>query len=413
MFALVDCNNFYANCERVFQPEWRKAPIAVLSNNDGCIVARSDEAKNLGYRMGVPYFQVKNQFEQDGVIVRSSNYALYGDLSQRVMECLKDLALNVEVYSIDEAFLDLHGISNLENHGRKIIKTVKQWTSIPTSIGIAPSKTLAKIANRMSKKNLELANVCVLKPPFSIDNVQIEDVWGIGRALSKRLRLMGIGTAQDLANLSPHIARKKFSVTVERTVHELRGESVITLEEEPPTPKQIIVSRGFGETITDKKYIEQAVTMYTSRAAEKARKKNVYAGVIHIFLKTSRFANSPYHMNSASWTLPEPSNDDLTLVRSALTCLDSIWRVGFAYSKAEIRLTELTSTKHQSASMFQTSDKEAHQDLMHIMDRVNKRYGHGTLRTAATGIECPWAMARNFMSPHYTTRWEDLPIAKA
>ncbi len=217
MFGLVDCNDFYASCERVFRPECRKVPVAVLSNNDGCIIARFNEVKDLGYKLGASYFKVRKQLARDGVIVRSSNHALYGNLSQRVMDCLEHLTPKVEVCSIDEAFLDLHGIRDLQNHGQEIAQTVKKWTSIPVSIGIAPTKTLTKIANRLGKTKPELNGVFVMQPPYPLDQIAVENVWGIGRRLAQRLRLMGIGIAQDLAHMDCMTARKTFSVVLERT----------------------------------------------------------------------------------------------------------------------------------------------------------------------------------------------------
>jgi len=413
MFGLVDCNNFYVSCERVFRPEWRKVPIAVLSNNDGCIVARSEEVKKLGYPMGVPYFKVKNQLARDGVIICSSNYALYGDLSQRVMTCLEDMTPKVETYSIDEAFLDLHGIDDLNNFSNKIVQTVKQWTSIPVSIGVAPTKTLAKIANRLSKKSPELAGVCVMNSTFPLNQVAVEDVWGIGRALSKKLRLMGIGTAQDIADMDVRMVRGKFGVTMERTVMELRGEAVIALDDELPDPKQIIVSRQFNCQVTHKQYLEQAVATYASKAAEKARKKKVYARVVQVFVQASHFAKGPLYINTASKTLLDARNDDLTLVKAAVKCLDAIWKDGYEYKKAGIFLTDLSSSKHRAIPIFGKADDGLNDELMCAMDKMNKRYGHGTLRLATTGIERPWSMKREFISPNYTTRWEDLPTAQA
>ena len=413
MFALVDCNNFYASCERVFRPEWRNVPIAVLSNNDGCIIARSDEVKDLGYKLGASYFKVRNRLAQDGVIVRSSNYALYGDLSQRVMGCLEELAPIVEVYSIDEAFLDLKGMRDLEAFGHRVAKTVRKWTAIPVSVGIAPTKTLAKLANRLGKKLPDTGNVFVMKAPYALDQVPVEDVWGIGRRLSLRLRLMGIGTAQDLADLDCTVARKSFSIVLERTVRELRGESCIPMEEMPPDAQHLMVSRGFKGKVTTKNRLQEAVATYASRAAEKARIKDVYVGTLQVFIQTSPFAKGPKYVNNTYWTFMEPCNDNLSLVKAATTCLDAIWKDGYAYQKAGVILTELSTAEKKPTPLFEKTSRKSIEELMRVMDQMNHRYGRETIRIASSGFERPWMMARELLSPSYTTIWEDIPTVQA
>ncbi|MCY3675655.1 MAG: translesion error-prone DNA polymerase V subunit UmuC [Paracoccaceae bacterium] len=413
MFALVDCNNFYASCERVFRPEWRKVPIAVLSNNDACLIARSDEVKELGYKLGDSYFKLRKQLQRDGVIVRSSNYALYGDLSQRVMECLEDLVPRVEVCSIDEAFLDLHGIQDLPAFGQKIARTVKRWTSIPVSVGIAPTKTLAKLANHLGKKSTGSNNVHIMEPPYLLDQIAIENVWGVGRRLSLRLRLVGIGTAQDLADLDCMIARKKFSVVLERTVRELRGESCIEIEELSPDPLHLMVSRGFKGRVTTKHQLREAVATYTSRVAEKARAKGVYAGTIQLFIRTSPFSKGPRYVNNASWTFRDPRNDNLSLVKAATRCLDTIWKEGYAYQKAGVLLTDLSTEQQRIIPLFEKAPRKATGELMRVVDRMNQRYGSETIRIASSGTERPWMMSREFLSPSYTTRWKDIPTVRA
>ena len=413
MFALVDCNNFYASCERVFRPDWRKVPIAVLSNNDACLIARSDEVKELGYKLGDSYFKLRKQLQRDGVIVRSSNYALYGDLSQRVMECLEDLAPKVEVYSIDEAFLDLHGIQDLPSFGQKIAQTVRQWTSIPVSVGVAPTKTLAKLANHLGKKSSGSNNVHIMEPPYPLDQIAIENVWGVGRRLALRLRLMGIGTAQDLADLDCMTARKKFSVVLERTVRELRGESCIEIEELPPDPQHLMVSRGFKGKVTTKHQLQEAVATYASRVAEKARAKGVYAGTVQLFIRTSPFSKGPRYVNNASWTFLAPCNDNLSLVKAATKCLDVIWKDGYAYQKAGVLLTDLSTEQQRTTPLLEKAPPETTGELMRLLDRMNQRYGSETVRIASSGFERPWLMSREFLSPSYTTRWKDLPTVRA
>ncbi len=413
MFALVDCNNFYASCERVFRPEWRQRPIAVLSNNDGCLIARSDEVKAMGYKLGASYFKVRKQLARDGVIVRSSNYALYGDLSQRVMGCLEELAPVVEVYSIDEAFLDLHGMRDLEAFGHHIAETVKTWTAIPVSIGIAPTKTLAKMANRIGKTMKDTGNVHVMQPPYPLDRVPIEDVWGIGRRLSQRLRRMGIGTARELADLDCMTARKSFSIVMERTVRELRGESCIPMEDVPPDAQHLMVSRGFKGRVTTKNHLQEAVATYATRAAEKARAKHVYAGTLQIFIRTCPFAKGSRYVNNASWRFLEPCNDTLSLVKAASTCLDAIWKEGYAYQKAGVMLTDLITADKKPTPLFEKTSEQSTRELMRVVDQMNHRYGRETLRITSSGYDRPWMMAREFLSPSYTTRWDDIPTVRA
>ncbi len=413
MFGFVDCNNFYASCERAFRPDWRHLPVVVLSNNDGCIVARSDEVKKLGYQLGASYFKVRDQLDRDGVVVRSSNYALYGDLSQRVMECLESLAPTVEVYSIDEAFLDVRGVRDLEAYGHEVVRTVKQWTSIPVSVGIAPTKTLAKIANRQGKKLSEAGNVFVMTPSFCLKQEAVEGVWGVGRRLARRLRLMGIGTAQDLADLDYTIARKKFGVTLERTVRELRGESCLPMEEILPDAQHLMVSRGFKGRITSKHHLEEAVATYASQVAEKARVRGVYAAAIHVFIRTSPFNKGAHYVNNASRTFLDPCNDSLTLVKAAMACLDAIWKDGYFYQKAGVLLTDLSNERQRPSPLLERNLNESIAELMQALDRINQRYGRETLRVATSGTKRPWMMAREFLSPSYTTRWEDIPGARA
>ena len=410
MFALVDCNNFYASCERVFRPDWQERPIAVLSNNDGCIVARSREVKEMGYGMGAPFFKIRKKLARDGVIVRSSNYALYGDLSQRVMACLEELAPQIEIYSIDEAFLDVRGIRDTETFGHDIVRTVRQWTAIPVSVGIAPTKTLAKIANRIGKG--KDSPVHVLEPPWPLDDIPVEKVWGIGRRWSRRLREMGIGTAADLAKLDVRTARGEFNVVLERTVRELRGESCLALEEAPPLAQHIMVSRGFSQRVENREHLREAVATYATRVAEKARDKGVHARTLQVFIRTSPHEKGPRYANSTTWTFADPAQDTLSIVKAAGACLDILWKEGYAYQKAGVMLTDLIASDNKPMPLFDRSSEEK-SELMPVMDRLNRRYGRETLRVASSGFERPWSMARQFLSPCYTTRWNDLPVARA
>lgn len=410
MFALVDCNNFYASCERVFRPDWRNKPIAVLSNNDGCIVARSREVRELGYGMGDAYFKVRKKLSMDGVIVRSSNYALYGDLSQRVMACLEELAPNMEIYSIDEAFLDVRGIRDPGAFGQEIVSTVLQWTAIPVSVGIGPTKTLAKIASRIGKGND--SSVHVLEPPWPLADIPVEKVWGIGRRWSKRLRAMGMGTAADLARLDVRTARLEFNVILERTVRELRGESCLPLEDAPPPARHIMVSRGFSQRVENRDQLREAVATYATRVAEKAREKGVHARTLQVFIRTSPHEKGPRYANSTTWTFADPAQDTLSIVKAAGACLNALWKDGYAYQKAGVMLTDLIATDNKPTPLLDRT-ADGYRDLMPVMDRLNRRYGMETVRVASSGFERPWSMARQFLSPCYTTRWNDLPVAKS
>ncbi len=410
MLALVDCNNFYASCERVFRPDLRGKPIVVLSNNDGCLIARSAEAKALGYKMGEAFFQAYRRLDRDKVFVFSSNYALYGDMSARVMRCLEQFTPLVDVYSIDEAFLDLSGFDNLDTHSWNIKRSIEQWTGIPVSVGVAPTKTLAKLANRIAKKWPGKDGVFVLEGPDEqyLRKIEVGDVWGIGRQLSKQLVSLGVDTALDLAQLDPRLVRQKFSVVVERTVRELQGIPCIEFDEAPPHPQNIMVSRGFKNRVREKRQLHEAVALYASRAGEKARGKNVFATSITVFLRTSPFAPGPKYSNSATITYPEAVNDTPALIKAATQALDMIFRSGLDYQKADIMLTGLVYENERQTSLFTTPDTSKKEGLMAVMDKLNNLYGSETLRMASSGTNRPWWMARERLSPSYTTRWSDL-----
>lgn len=420
MFALVDVNSFYASCETVFRPDLRGKPVVVLSNNDGCVIARSAEAKALQIPMGAPYFKLKNDFRRHNVQVFSSNYALYADMSNRVMTTLEDMAPAVEIYSIDEAFMCLDGmqlLTSLDDLGRKVRARIKQETHLTVGVGIAQTKTLAKLANHAAKKwsktggVLDLSNIERQKKLLAL--VPVEDVWGVGRRISKKLNAMGIITAKDLADQSTYIIRKHFNVVLERTVRELRGEPCLELEEFAPTKQQIVCSRSFGSRITGYMDMRQAVCAFAERAAEKLRKERQYCKQIAVFVRTSPHAEGEvFYGNQANGKLLTPSNDTRDIIRVAMDALDQIWLDGHRYMKAGVMLGDFYSQGVSQLNLFDEYRPQPNSDaLMRVVDGLNQS-GKASLFFAGQGIEKSWAMKRDMLSPAYTTRFADLPIVK-
>ena len=417
VFALVDCNNFYASCEKLFRPDLKDTPVVVLSNNDGCVVARSREAKLLGIKMGVPVFQIKSEMLRHGILAFSSNYALYTDLSSRVMRTLEEMAPRVEVYSIDEAFLDLTGIESvlsLVEFGQQVRERIGHWIGITVCVGIAPTKTLAKLANHAAKKYPATQGVVDLTNPDRqrrlLALVPVDDVWGVGKRLSKRLNALGITTALDLANASPRAIRDQFSVVLERTVRELNGESCIELEEIPPTKKQIVCSRSFGVKVTQFELLREAVCEYATRATEKLRKEQQQAKVLTVFIRTSPFKdNEPQYSNSASGELLIPSCDTRDFIELANHLLKRIWKDGFRYAKAGVMLSDFYDPGMFQPGLFDdVSTRSNSQQLMSVLDTINQS-GAGKVFFAGQGTKKDWSMKREHLSPAYTTRWDQLP----
>ena len=420
VFALVDCNNFYASCEKLFRPDLKDTPVVVLSNNDGCVVARSREAKLLGIKMGVPVFQIKAEMQRHGILAFSSNYALYADLSSRVMRTLEEMAPRVEVYSIDEAFLDLTGIESaisLFEFGQQVRERIGHWIGITVCVGIAPTKTLAKLANHAAKKYPATQGVVDLTNPDRqrrlLALVPVDDVWGVGRRLSKRLNALGITTALDLANASPRAIRDQFSVVLERTVRELNGDSCIELEEIPPTKKQIVCSRSFGVKVTQFELLREAVCEYATRATEKLRKEQQQAKVLTVFIRTSPFKdNEPQYSNSASGELLIPSCDTRDFIELANHLLKRIWKDGFRYAKAGVMLSDFYDPGMFQPGLFDDiSTRSNSQQLMSVLDTINQS-GAGKVFFAGQGTKKDWSMKREHLSPAYTTRWDQLPRVK-
>ncbi|SBS34889.1 DNA polymerase IV [Marinomonas spartinae] len=415
-FALVDCNNFYASCEKLFRPDLKYTPVVVLSNNDGCIVARSKEAKALGVKMGMPLFQAQAMIRQYGIVCFSSNYALYADLSNRVMTILEEEAPRLEVYSIDEAFLDLTGIEyvmDLLTFGKQLKAKVDKWTGITVGVGIAPTKTLAKLANEAAKRYPATGAVVDLMNPERqkrlLSLVDVSDVWGVGRRITERLRARGIRTALDLANANPRVIRSEFSVVLERTVQELNGVSCLDLELVRPTKQQIICSRSFGHRITEKQELREAIAKYTTRAAEKLRREKRLCRVVNVFIRTSPHAQGGRYGNALSVELPNPTDDtrDLLDVTEVLFC--RLWRDGFRYMKGGVMLADFYEYGVYQQDLFRTNSMKTNsQALMKVVDRINHS-GHGSVFFASQGVSPQWAMKRNHLSPAYTTKWEELP----
>ena len=421
VFALVDCNNFYASCEKLFRPDLVDKPVVVLSNNDGCIIARSKEAKKLGIKMGLPVFQVRDLLQKHQIVAFSSNYALYADMSQRVMSTLESLAPRVEVYSIDEAFLDLTGVAysqGLTEFGLDVRRTVQKHIGITVCVGIAPSKTLAKLANHAAKTWPKTGGVVDLtsteRQRKLLSLLPVGEVWGIGGKLTKRLEQLGITTALQLADADPKFIRQHFSVVVERTVRELNGESCIAIEDVAPTKKQIISSRAFGERITDKQHMREAISEYVSRACKKLRQEQQEAKYLTVFLRTSPFSNkdAPYSA-SKSLELDSPSSDTRVFLANAMRLLDSLWVNGYRYAKAGVMLADFYEPGVYQPSLFDEpiAVKESDQKLMQLMDTLNNKHGK-TLWFASQGTKQEWGMKREMLSPAYTTNWRELPVAK-
>lgn len=418
IFALIDCNNFYISCERVFNPELEGKPVVALSNNDGCIIARSNEAKALGIKMGEPYFRCKPLIERHRVRVFSSNYALYGDMSQRVMEILSHLEPEVEIYSIDEAFFRLpqaNEESLLEN-GLNIRATVKKLVGIPVSIGYGPTKTLAKIANRIAKKHPEHGGVFVL-PDEGLDallaTIEVGDVWGIGQRQTQKLFTCGIRTALDLKNGNDTWLRKHLTVTGLRTAMELRGISCLPLEESPPPRKSVTSSRSFGQPVTDLVWLREALSSYIAIAAEKLRVEDLKTGCVQVYITTNRFREGePQYANSKTITLPIHTSSTPDLIHYADAVLRQLYRPGYAYKKVGVVLMDLVSAGHVQTHLFLTSPK-GQEALMSAMDQINRRWGRDTLHSAAAGFLRPWKNKQERRSPSYTTSWAELPVVNA
>jgi len=414
VFALIDCNSFYASCERVFRPDLARTPIVVLSNNDGCVIARSYDAKPF-VKMGEPYFQAKDRLRKHGVMAFSSNYALYGDMSERVMTLIESMVPATEVYSIDECFADLRGIQgNLTQFGRQVRARIFQCTGIPVGVGIAATKTLAKLANHTAKRLLEqTGGVVDICDPFKRDwvlrNTDVKEVWGIGRRMTAHLEAMDIRTAMDLAKANPATLRQKFSVVVEKTARELRGTPCLELDEAVPPKQEICCSRMFGKRLAELAPIKQAVATYVGRAAEKLRAQGSVCKRMRVSIRTGMFnPDEAHHAQGALVELPYPTCDTLLMTRLATDAVARVFRPGFRYSKAEVLLMDLRQPGEFSEDLFALKQSVACDRLMQVMDDINERWGRGTMRAGSVPVSPDWGMRRDMMSQSYTTRIDQL-----
>jgi DNA polymerase V len=412
--ALVDCNNFYVSCERVFNPGLNGKPVIVLSNNDGCAVALSEEAKQY-VSMGAPIFKCMDVVKKHKIHLYSSNYTLYADMSCRVHEVLSQFSPCVENYSIDESFLSLEGFEkhDLTAYGREIRAKVLQWTGIPVSVGIGPTKTLAKISNKLAKKNKMCQGVLDITNHPRIDDflvsVEVGDVWGVGWQYTKFLRRHGIKTALDLKKAHDGFIRKHMTVQGLRTIWELRGTPCIDLEEIIPDKKQIVSSRSFGKDIEDYKDVSEAIATYATRAAEKLRAQNSICDHISVWIETNRFKpENPQYSNIISCRLPEPTAYTPMLIKYALHLLSRIYKEGYAYKKAGVALLNIVPANEAQQNLFVKIDNSKHRRLMEAMDRINGQWGKETVRSGASGYERRWGMRRAIVSPRYTTNWDEL-----
>ncbi len=421
-YGLIDGNCFYCSCERVFRPSLKGRALVSLSNNDGCVISRSDEAKALGIKMGQPWFEIKH-LEEKGLMALSSNFALYGDMSERMMEIIGRYSPRQEVYSIDESFLDLSGIAeNLTDYGQKIRNAILRETGIPTCVGIGATKTLAKLANHIAKKQPTWGGVCDLTQldryqlADIMKNIEVGEVWGIGRRISCRLNELGIYTVFDLARMKPEAARAEFSIVVGKTIQELRGISRVDLEEVPDPKKQIISSRSFGLPMTDLPTLQSALSEFVAIACNKLRGQNSVAASMQIFIRTSPFDKGKQYGNSHLVTPPYPTADNLVFTKYALRALEFIWRPGFKYKKAGVMLMDISPADSIQGELFPVepeNDKRA--QLMVTLDGINARYGRGSVKTGSIGFHDRehWYMRQERKSQGYTTNWNEVLIARA
>lgn len=422
MFALVDGNNFFASCERVFRPALANTPVVVLSNNDGCVIARSPEAKALGIRMGEAWFEIRTFAQRNKVAVFSVNPALYADMSNRMMRVLLQFSPVQEIYSIDECFLDLEGFTHLDlsDYGQQIRQRVKQWLGLPVCVGIAPTKTLAKLANYCAKSELASARgVCDfsgMSPPqlnILFAQIPVGEVWGVGRKLRQHFEAMQIHTVADLKRANAAVMRKRFSIVVENMVHELNGISCLASGDVDEGKRQLISSRSFGTRVYALRELQEAVAAHIQTAAVKLRQQGSWAAIVHVHIRTSHHDKDDYFQNGISVPLSEPSNDTLRLTRAALWGLRRIFEQGHAYHKVGIALLELSGAPPAQADLF--SRVRDNPRLMQALDRVNSTFGHGTLRSAATAVNSTprWQARRQYPALGFTTRWSDMPVVSA
>lgn len=420
--ALIDCNNFYVSCERVFNPKLEGKPVVVLSNNDGCAVARSNEVKALGIKMGQPWFQMEQIAKQHGIIALSSNYTLYGDMSARVMSILSGFSDQQEVYSIDECFLDLSGFAPeyLVSHGRKIRAAVRHKTGIPVCVGIASTKTLAKLANHCAKKNLagndgvcDFGRLSQQELSELFSRIAVGEIWGVGPRIASRLATMGIETVEALRTADQEHMRQQFSIVLVRTIKELNGIPCIELEDAGTPRQQIMVSRSFGQSITALDDLIESVSYFATRAAEKLRKDRSVAASLCVFIRTNPFKERDPQYQRSMVVPFMPTDDTAKLVKAAVTGLRRIYRPGYRYKKSGVLLMGLEAKGCQPQDLFEDPvEKERADTRMRVMDEINRRMGKETITLAVSGVKKRWAMRRELKSPGYTSDWNEVPKAR-
>ena len=416
-FALVDCNSFYASCERIFRPDIKKRPVVVLSNNDGCVVALSKEAKQLGIKMCEPWFKIEKSFVKKGGIAFSSNYELYADVSSRVMQTLEYLSPAVEVYSIDEAFLDITGLRNYEAFGHQCRKTIDLWVGVPVCVGIGPTKTLAKVANYGAKHYPATNGVVDLTDPERRKKLMrlmpVREVWGVGSRINKKLNSLGVETALELAEIDTKLIKRKFSSVLERTVMELKGYPCIGLEQQPKTRKQIVVSRTFSKKVDNLDSISEAVSDYASRACEKLRREDQYCKMVSVFMRTNYFRkqDKQYH-GFRSYKLFSPTNDTRDILNATRRLTKQIFKTNTNFIKAGVMLSDFYDEDVYQGDLFRTVYKRINsKELMMTIDKINTS-GVGRVTFASQGIKKTWSMRRLLKSPRYLTNWEEMPVVK-
>jgi len=416
MFLLVDCNSFYVSCERVFNPSLNNKPIVVLSNNDGCAVALSSEAKQIGIERGAPYFKIKNLLEKNNGKAFSSNYPLYGDMSNRIMSTLKSLSPSIEIYSIDEAFLFFENYSSefLLEKSNLIKRTVEKNTGIPVSIGIGKTKTLAKVANYYAKRSNGIFFLNKKNTNNALKNINTEKVWGIGYKSSLKLKRYGIYSALELRDFKDEkLLKKIITIAGMKTVYELKGIKSINLEETIVNKKSILSSRSFGKQITNYSELEEAVATYAKISSVKLREQNSLVSKITVYLSTNRFKDDPQYFNSKQIKLETPTDFTPDIIKYSLNILETIFVKGYKYKKAGVIFSELSSSTERQISLFESVDKtQKNKNLMSVMDNLNQKFGNDTIKIAAQGTNNSWQMKKELISPRYTTIWDEIPTIK-
>jgi len=417
IYALVDCNNFYVSCERVFNPKLEGRPVIILSSNDGCAIARSNEAKECGVKMAQPLYQFTDIVEKHDIQVLSANFHLYIDMSNRVMQVLADMAPEAQKYSVDECFLDITGMTDdLDEYGQMVQAKVKQWTGIPVGVGIAETKTLSKVANRIAKVSRKTGGVLNLVPlqwqAKALERTEVGDVWGIGKQFAKKLNRNGVKTALDLIDQPDRWVRKEMGVGALKTVRELRGEDCIGFESIPQPKQTTLVSKSFGQSVTELDDLINAVSVFATSAAADIRKSNLVSSAVSVFMETNRFSNGPQYAPSQAIELSPATNNTKHIVRAAIQGVKDIYRDGFKFKKAGVMLLDLNDADHAPQSLFDQHDPKD-EKLIEAFDQINRQLGPGSINFGTAGQSSGWSSNSAYRSPRYTTEWGDIPLVKA